>query len=71
VPPLIVGGLPLVAVSTAGVRRLGTTARALASRLLGLIVAEPDSFRPEAGFFGWMRSALTDQPAWRARVLPR
>jgi signal transduction histidine kinase len=67
VPPLIVAGLPLMAVSTAGVRRLGAVARALASRLLGLAIAEPASFRPEAGFFGWMRSALTDQPAWRAR----
>jgi signal transduction histidine kinase len=68
VPPLIVAGLPLMAVSTVGVRRLGTAARALASRLLGLAVSEPASFRPEAGFFGWMRSALTDQPAWRARA---
>lgn len=48
-------------------RRLGPAARALALRLLSLAVAEPASFRPEAGFFGWMRSALTDQPAWRAR----
>ena len=39
VPPLIVAGLPLMAVSTAGVRRLGTAARALASRLLGLAIA--------------------------------
>jgi signal transduction histidine kinase len=68
VPPLIVAGLPLMAVSTGGVRRLGTVARALASRLLGLAVAEPDPLRPEAGFFGWMRSALMDQPAWRARA---
>lgn len=66
-PPAIVVGLPLVAASSAGVRRLGMASRALALRLLGLPVAEPASFRPEAGFFGWMRSALTDQPAWRAR----
>jgi signal transduction histidine kinase len=67
-PPLIVAGLPLMAVSSVGGRRLGAVARALALRLLGLAVAEPASLRPEAGFFGWMRSALTDQPAWRARV---
>jgi signal transduction histidine kinase len=68
VPPLIVVGLPLMAVSTAGARRLGAVARALASRLLGLTVAEPASFSPEAGVSGWMRSALTDQPGWRARA---
>ena len=66
-PPVIVVGLPLAAASSAGVRRLGMASRALALRLLGLAVAEPASFRPAAGFFGWMRSALTDQPAWRAR----
>lgn len=68
VPPLIVAGLPLVAVSTVGVRHLGTAARALASRLLGLAIAEPTSFSSRAGFFGWMRSALEDRPAWRARA---
>lgn len=67
VPPLIVAGLPLMAVSTAGVRHLGAAGRALASRLLGLTIAEPASFHPGVGYFGWMRSALMDQPAWRAR----
>ena len=66
-PPLIVAGLPLMALSSAGVRRLGAVTRALALRLLGLAVTEPAPFRPGVGFFGWMRSALTDQPAWRAR----
>ena len=68
VPPLIVAGLPLAAMSTSGVRRLGGVARTLASRLLGLSVAGPAPFRPETEFFSWMRSALTDQPAWRARA---
>jgi signal transduction histidine kinase len=66
-PPLIVAGLPLVALSSAGVRRLGAVTRALALRLLGLAVTEPAPLRPGAGFFGWMRSELTDQSAWRAR----
>jgi signal transduction histidine kinase len=66
-PPLIVAGLPVMALSSAGVRRLGAVSRTLALRLLGLAVTEPPSLRPGAGFFGWMRSALTDQPAWRAR----
>jgi signal transduction histidine kinase len=66
-PPLSVAGLPLMALSSAGVRRLGAVTRALARRLLGLAVTQPVPFRPGAGFFGWMRSALTDQPAWRAR----
>lgn len=68
VPPLIMAGLPLVAASTMAVRRLGIGERTLASRLPGLAIAEPASFRPEAGLLGWMRSALTDQPAWRARA---
>lgn len=67
-PPLTVAGLPLLAVSATGVRRLGVAARALASRLLGVAVAEPDLFRSGAGFFGWLRSALTDRSAWRARA---
>jgi signal transduction histidine kinase len=68
VPPLIVIGLPLLAASTTVGRRLGTGVRAVASRLLGLAIAEPAPFRPETGLLGWMRSALTDQPAWRARA---
>lgn len=66
-PPVILVGLPLLAASSVGARYLGTVSRALALRLLGLAVAEPAPFRPGAGFFGWMRSALTDLPAWRAR----
>jgi signal transduction histidine kinase len=66
-PPLIVAGLPLMALSSVGMRRLGAVTRALALRMLGLAVTEPVPFRPGAGFFGWTRSALTDQPAWRAR----
>jgi signal transduction histidine kinase len=68
VPPLIMAGLPLTAISSSAVRRLGSAARALASRLLGLTVAEPDPPRPEADLLGRTRSALTDQPAWRARA---
>jgi signal transduction histidine kinase len=67
VPPLIVAGLPLVALSSAGVRRLGAVVRSLARRQLGLAVSEPAAFRPGPGFWGWMRTAVTDQPAWRAR----
>jgi signal transduction histidine kinase len=67
IPPVIVVGLPLVAASSAGVRRLAAADRALASHLLGLAVAKPASFRPKAGLSGWLRSALTDLPAWRAR----
>jgi signal transduction histidine kinase len=67
-PPLIVIGLPLTAISTSGIRSLAAVARFLASRLLGMTVAAPDPYHPETEFFDWMRAALTDQPAWRARA---
>jgi signal transduction histidine kinase len=60
-------GLPLIAVSSRGARRLGTVNRNMADRLLGLRVPAPAAFRPGPGFFGWLQSGLTDRVAWRAR----
>jgi signal transduction histidine kinase len=60
-------GPPLVAASSLGARRLGTAHRGLARRLLGLRVGTPAPFRPRPGPIGWIVSALTDAPAWRAR----
>jgi signal transduction histidine kinase len=68
---LTVGGLligvPLVAASTFGVRRLGWASRAVARRLLGERVPAPPPLRPVPGVAGWLRSTLGDGPGWRAR----
>jgi signal transduction histidine kinase len=61
-------GLPLIAVSTLIVRRMGAVNRGLARRMLGLQVAAPAPFRPRPGFIGWIRSGLTDTAGWRARA---
>jgi signal transduction histidine kinase len=68
--PSIIGlliGAPLVAASTFGARGLGAASRGLARRLLGERVPPPPPLRPAPGAAGWLRSALTDAPGWRAR----
>jgi hypothetical protein len=64
----ILAGPPLVAASSLGARGLGAANRGLARRLLGLRVAAPPPFCPQPGLIGWVRSALTDAPGWRARA---
>jgi signal transduction histidine kinase len=64
----ILVGPPLVAASSLGARGLGAANRALARGLLGVQVAAPPPFRPQPGLIGWIRSALTDAAAWRARA---
>jgi signal transduction histidine kinase len=61
-------GLPLIAASSRGARRLGAVNRNAAGRLLGLRVPAPAEFSPRPGFFGWLQSGLTDRVAWRARA---
>jgi signal transduction histidine kinase len=61
-------GLPLLAVGSIGSRRLGVADRGLAGRLLGMGVEEPAPLVRRPGFFGWLRSGLTDVVAWRARA---
>jgi signal transduction histidine kinase len=63
----LVIGPPLVAVSTFGARGLGSASRGLARRLLGERVPPPPPLRPVPGGVGWLRSALSDAPGWRAR----
>jgi signal transduction histidine kinase len=59
-------GLPLLAVSSRGARRLGAVSRGLAGRLLGLRVAPPPPLHPEPGVLGWIRAGVTDPAGWRA-----
>jgi Putative sensor/Histidine kinase len=63
----VVLGPLLVAASSRGVRGLGSASRYLARRLLGIRVAPPPPLQPEPGALGWLKSALRDPVAWRAR----
>jgi signal transduction histidine kinase len=60
-------GLPLIAAGSIVARWLGALDREVARRLLGMQVTEPVPLQVRPGFFGWMRSQLTDVVAWRAR----
>ena len=51
-----------------GTRWLGVANRAVARRLLGIRVPEPAPLQVRPGFFGWLRSQLTDVVAWRGRA---
>jgi signal transduction histidine kinase len=61
-------GLPLLAVSSLGARRLGALNRSVARWLLDEDVPPPAPFRPRPGIVGWIRSGLADGPGWRARA---
>ena len=61
-------GLLLLAVASVGTRWLGVANRAVARRLLGVRVPEPAPLMVRPGFFGWLRSQLTDVVAWRGRA---
>ena len=47
-------------------RGLGRWQRALARRMLGEEISEPEPFSARPGFFGWLRASLGDRAAWRA-----
>jgi signal transduction histidine kinase len=49
-------------------RGLGRWQRALAWRVLGEEIAEPEAFSPPPGVLRWLRATLGDQVAWRAVV---
>jgi signal transduction histidine kinase len=61
-------GLPLLAVTGLGARRLGSVQRRLARAVLGERVPPPLPFAPQPGLFGWLASALRDRASWRARA---
>jgi signal transduction histidine kinase len=47
-------------------RGFGGWQRALAGRMLGDVVGEPEAFSPAPGIFRWLRAALSDRTAWRS-----
>jgi signal transduction histidine kinase len=59
-------GLPILAAAVLAARGFGAFERRRARGLLGVQVEDPAPFRPRAGFFGWLRSALGDITGWRA-----
>ena len=59
-------GVILLAGALRAARGLGTWQRALARRLLGEEIAEPEPFNPSPGLFRWLRASLGDRAAWRA-----
>jgi signal transduction histidine kinase len=61
-------GLPFLAVTGLGARRIGGVHRGLARSLLRQQVTAPPPFQYSGGFFGWMQAALRDGPSWRARA---
>ena len=61
-------GLPIVATSLAGARRLGVRVRSAARSLLDLQIAEPAPLVHEPGFVGWVKAALLDPVGWRTQL---
>ena len=59
-------GVVILAGGLRAARGLGRWQRALARRLLGEEISEPEPFSPRPGFFGWLRASLGDRAAWRA-----
>ncbi len=59
-------GVLILACGLRAARGLGRWQRALARRLLGEEIAEPEPFNARPGLFGWLRAALGDRAAWRA-----
>jgi signal transduction histidine kinase len=59
-------GVIIVAASVRSARGFGRYHRSLARSLIDEDIAEPDSFIPKPGFFGWLQSALRDRTGWRS-----
>ena len=59
-------GVLLLASALRTARGLGRWQRALARRILGEEIAEPEPFTARPGFLAWLRATLGDRTAWRA-----
>ena len=59
-------GVLILAGGLRAARGLGRWQRALARRMLGEEISEPEPFSARPGFFGWLRASLGDRAAWRA-----
>lgn len=63
---VVLVGVVVLAAGLRAARGLGRWQRALAGRLLGERIAEPEPFRPRPGRFGRLRATVADRAAWRA-----
>jgi signal transduction histidine kinase len=59
-------GVAIIAGGLWAARGFGRWQRALAQRMLGEEISEPEPLRARPGFFGWLRASLGDLAAWRA-----
>ena len=59
-------GVLILAGGLRAARGLGRWQRALAWRVLGEEIPEPDPFTPRPGFFGWLRASFGDRASWGA-----
>jgi signal transduction histidine kinase len=58
-------GVVILAGGLRAARGFGRWQRALAWRVLGEHIAEPEPFSARPGLFGWLRASLGDPAAWR------
>ena len=63
---VVVVGIVILAAGLRAARGMGRWQRALARRLLGDEIPEPEPFNAYRGSFGWWRASLGDRAAWRA-----
>jgi signal transduction histidine kinase len=63
---VVIVGIVILAGALRAARGFGRWQRALAQRLLGEEIPEPDPFGAAPGFFGWVRASLGDRAAWAA-----
>ena len=63
---VVVVGIVIIAGTLRAARGMARWQRALARRLLGEQIADPEPFNARPGFYGWCRASLGDRAAWRA-----
>jgi signal transduction histidine kinase len=63
---VVVVGIVILAAGLRAARGMGRWERALARRLLGEEIPEPEPFGVHLRLFGWWRASLGDRAAWRA-----
>ncbi len=59
-------GVIILAGGLRSARGFGRWQRALAGRMLGEDIGEPDPFNPHPGFSGWLRGSFSDRVAWKS-----
>jgi signal transduction histidine kinase len=63
---VVLVGVLVLAGDLRAARGLGRWQRALARRMLGEEIDEPEPLSPRPGLFAWLRASLGDRAAWRA-----